>query len=169
MQRFFQKGQMIAIYTDTEEWFGAGYLLGMDDEIVMIRGLSTDGSDDGITLYRREELVKIETETQYLQRLQKLCLRNETPQSAQTVPCDLKGALKYASQQKWIVEVQLLASHQCDALGWVDAVDDAYCCICQLDRFGRKDGKAYFALDDISSIKLNSAEGRGIAYLCSDR
>ena len=161
-------GEMITVYTDTcNEWFGVGIVLAVDDAFVLLKSISTLGEDDGLTLYRIEEIVKIETNTMYCQKLKKLMRIKNVVLLNYDIPKNeyLAWIIKKSLEENSIIDVQLLSSQHRDIVGIVKDINDGNCIILQIDDLGRKDGECQFLLESISSIKFNSVENRTLQLL----
>ena len=87
-QRFFKKGDFVSIYTNTDDCFGLGYVLITDESHIILQTLTPSADIDGLTLYRLEDIVKIEHNTTYQNKIarkvakkQAILTKYELPQS----------------------------------------------------------------------------------------
>lgn len=161
----FFLNEMIAVYTDTnDEWFGAGMVFKVDDDFLMLKAIDPTGIQDGLILYCIKDIVKIERNTLYLQKLKKLMNAKNTTFPDYKICTDdfVKGLLQEAKKREIIVCIQLLQSQNCDVMGIVKEINSHSCTILQVNSVAQFDGECQFDLENISSIKFDSNESRDI-------
>ncbi|MDR0849917.1 MAG: hypothetical protein LBN07_00320 [Christensenellaceae bacterium] len=169
----FKKGEFIAIYTDVEgEDWALGEVIAVDDEDVIISSVHPLGLDDGLALYNISIIRKIEKETQYNTKIQKImkakntCLARYNFKSKKI----LLELLALAKDTKKIISVELQNEESdYEPYGLVESFDDVTCTIKLIDMFGRKDGVSIFSIEDISAIMYNSLKSRDILWLMENQ
>ena len=163
--------EMIAIYTDTnDEWFGAGRVFKVDDNFLILKAIDPRGLQDGLILYRIGDIVKIERNTLYLQKLEKLMNIKNTNFSDYDISTNdfINWFLQESKKRNIILNIQLLQSQHCDVMGVVKEINAHSCIIVQFNNIGEFDGECQFALEDISSIKFDSVESRDIKLMIDE-
>lgn len=164
----FNKNEIMTIYTDIESnTFGAGYILGVDDSCLLLRSIDCVGEDDGLILYRLQEIVKMERDTLYCQKLQRLIkIKNSVFKDYDFPQRDyIKWLLNESLNNNKMLFIQLLQSQQCDVIGIVTKVYTGKCFISQINDSGQSDGECVFRIEDISSIKIDSRENKAFELL----
>lgn len=167
----FSLNEMIAIYTDTDdEWFGAGMVFKVDDNFLILKAIDPTGLQDGLILFRIEDIVKIERNTLYLQKLTKLMNVKNIGFSNYDIPTNdfINWFLQESKKRNIIINIQLLQSRHCDVMGVVKEINTHSCIILQFNNIGQLDGECQFALEDISSIKFDSGESRDIKLILDE-
>jgi hypothetical protein len=164
----FYKNKMVTIYTDTESGsFGAGYVLGVDDSCLLLKSVDCVGEDDGLILYRTQEIVKMEQDTLYCKKLQKLIeIKNSVFQNYDLPQRNyINWLLNESLKNNKILFIELLQSKQCDIIGFVTKVHGTTCVLLQVNEDGQINGECSFEIEDISSIKINSRENKAFELL----
>lgn len=162
----FQIGQMIELYTDSEDKFGLGFVVYVDEADVILHGLTETGQDDGLTLYCIDEVLKLAYDTQYCAKLKRMMRQDFSSIEYRFAEGDLKQQLLRLAQSKnMIAEIQLLQSGSRDVMGLVSEVTQESCLIGQIDIYGQRDGFCRISTESISSIRVNSYEGRSLQLL----
>ena len=164
----FNKNEIMTIYTDTESnTFGAGYILGVDDSYLLLKSIDCVGEDDGLILYRMQEIVKMERDTLYTKKLQKLVkIKNSVLKNYDFPQTDyIKWLLNESLNNNRVLFIQLMQSQQCDIIGRVTKVNGEKCVISQINDNGQIDGECVFRIEDISSIKMDSRENKAFELL----
>ncbi len=164
----FKKNDFIAIYTDVDrDSFGLGKVVEVDDNDIIIGSIDPSGLEDGLILYNISTICKIEKNTQYCAKIQKLMQIKNT--EFQTYKFEGKSILQellaLAQNNKKFVEIELQNSHESNSFGIVELFDENICKIRQFDNYGEKDGIGILSIEDISSIKYDSLESRAIFLL----
>ena len=164
----FKINEFIAIYTDIDsEYFGLGNVLAIDDENIIISSVDPSGVEDGMILYRIEDICKIEKETMYCKKIKNLMEKKKTQLNQHKFENGniLYQLLELANDEKKIIDIKLLDYEKACSVGYVSFLCDDTCEIKQIDNLGNEDGVCIFSIEDISSIKYNSIENRDIELL----
>lgn len=118
--------EIVLLYTNANDTlkFSAGYVLEVMDEQFMMKHISPDDMDDGIYMSDIANIIKIETNTRYSNRLK--ILTSKLDESNVTDFCGnlYKGMLLKAMYERSIISVELGNSGEMDAMGFVLAVSD---------------------------------------------
>ena len=159
-QKYFKKGEFISVYTDTDDQFALGCVLTADKTHIVLQTLTPSAEQEGLTLYRLEDIVKIERNTLYQNKLIQQFENRQIPLAKYEPPQRdlMQWLFQQAQAQNKIVQVQLQLSGHCDVQGYVALWDNAVCTIQQVDDYGRADGEVMFLWSDITSIKVMDRE-----------
>lgn len=161
--------EIVLLYTNANDTlkFSAGYVLEVMDEQFMMKHISPDDMDDGIYMSDIANIIKIETNTRYSNRLK--ILTSKLDESNVTDFCGnlYKGMLLKAMYERSIISVELGNSGEMDAMGFVLAVSDRIVHILSIDDYGVKDGDCFIQLNQITQLTCDGIEERKISLLYS--
>lgn len=169
LKRLQTNNQYVSVYHDEtrNSSFEFGHILCVDDLNVALLSLSLDGKYDGIVVFPIDEIIRIETETQYAEKMARLQARQTSkiwiPRLDEVNL--LSSMLKAAKAARKLVTVTLRGLDDVGILGLVDTIENNYFSIMQIDDYGRPDGKSYALLEDITAINCNSEAERRIEIL----
>lgn len=169
LKEYLNKNKFISIYfyPNTNSNFSYGRILAVNETHVAFYSLTPQGEPDGIIAKEIDDIIRVEINPAYNERMKKL-MKNETIKlsdyniSSSNIPQSL---LLIAKTRGEIVAVELKDSGYYDVTGFVDSIDDGICCIKQLDSYGYEDGVSFFRIEDISKIECNSTEEQTIHKL----
>lgn len=129
------------------------------DEI-LLQTYFADGTYDGFQVNRKVDILKIESESKYVEKLNRLFKLKksnsvEFPQESKSVFYQL---LQYAKEKCLVVTVCLNRQFINDAVGFVQFLDSKYCIIRNINSRGRSDGSTVFCISDITDITCDGRE-----------
>lgn len=156
------KGSFVSIYTNDENTskFIFGKILCVNNSEIAIYMLSPDGSYDGILVTDNSKIFRIETNSDYNKKMQKLCNFEELPVCYEFKNNEnIKKELLYlAHKTKQAVSIELLNSGYDDVVGIVENIGDNICTISQINQYGKPDGVSFVSMQDITQISYNSQD-----------
>lgn len=164
----FKLDEFIAVYTNTDlDCFGLGYVLAVNDDFLLIKSIDPQAEADGISLYTIDDIVLVERNTKYCQKIEQLInLKGVKLKDYELNQKDyISWMLNKSKEERGLINIQLLGDANCNLFGIVKEFDKETCTIVQIDSYGDEDGESQFAIQDISSIKLDCREDLEISYL----
>lgn len=143
-----------------------GRIICADNEFFATSTLSPDGDFDGVLIKKTDDIIYLEIDSQYDDKMSKLFSSNPivfTKKLEQgNIPCSM---LSIALKMKQVVSLELINSGIIDIVGLVISIDNNICTIQQIDEYGFKNGMAYVDISDISQISYASQDEMRIAKL----
>lgn len=170
LERFHGSGKHISLYheADTPDTFSFGTVLCMDDDFVLMQLLSLDGGYDGIALFSLDEIIRIEVDTQYAEKMNTLMesARKDSIgwQPVVDAACMLESVLLSIKHMECLTTIDLVSCAD-SILGTIDELGDGWLSVCQVDDYGHPDGRCYFRTSDITALYCNSAAEQRIQQL----
>lgn len=157
------------IYTDYDDMnkFCFGSVLAVNEKEIAIHLISPDGDDDGIVVMNTDDVIRVEVDGKYSEKMEKLCHGNVFNQYNLTDIADsiLLSILSLANAQKQIVSVELLDSGYDDVIGFVESLEREVCVIKQIDEYGQEDGYSYISINDITQVSYSTQDEKRIMKL----
>jgi len=157
--------KLCAIYKNSEnpDNFIVGYVVAVDKDFYAFKAVDSNGNSDGLYCLQVCEVIKIETDSKYLKKMQKL---------HQELPCFdvdfgndvLKAVINFVTDSHQLCYVGLFDQHvscgyvtaQQDDKLYMDLVDDEY---------GDDDGKCVVYTSDVAFVEVSSVELKTLAKL----
>lgn len=162
-------GHIIQIHLDAvdPDSFLVGRLCWVDRTWFLMQDISSLGKWNGLVLYRQEDVISIEENTAYIEKLKKLIdLRGDTaPNIPDLLDSPLSKFLLYAQTQNTVLGLELCASGYRDVDGYVCSLANNILCVEQLDEFGRDDGRSYILLDSITRCYIGDNDSECLLLL----
>jgi len=152
--------QLVEIRTDTEDtsMFTVGYIVGENEESITVQSFDPDGFDDGIEIIPIHEIYEIDTETNYVKRLQKyidnqdkLLSKNDNSVFA---GLSITETLKKAKETKKLITINFV--YEFSVSGFIQNIDNEYIEISALTDEGKDDGVSLLKIEDIKRISIDS-------------
>lgn len=162
LRKLCKEEKYAAIYMNLEDSskFVYGRVLAVNEFEIAIFMISPDGDNDGILVKSVEEVIQIEVDSQYSEKMRKLMEINR-PQIYQ-VEIDneqiKQSILLFARQEKQVVSLEIHNSGYDNIVGFVNDIKNDLCTIEKINDYGLKDGKAYIQLNNVSQISYASQE-----------
>ena len=155
-------------YTDPQvDKFKFGFIVAVNESEIVLHEISPDGEDDGIVVMATERIYRVERNTQYLEKMKKLC--SDTVISDWLTSIDenniLLSVLLNPALGKRIISVELNDSGYYATSGFVEQIKDGQCMIRQVDDYGFEDGVTYLAISDITELAISSTLEKRIQKL----
>ena len=160
----YEQGKMAAIYTNKSDTshFVYGRVLHTNDADFALALVTPYGEYDGVLVKSIDDILRIEVDGQYAQRMRKLCALNESIQlDISFASGDIKRDILLDSMKcKKVVALELSYSGFDDVVGIVEKVEESVCQILQIDADGFPDGTVFVSMDCITQISYDSRDER---------
>ena len=139
--------------------FKFGFVLAVNENEIAIHEISPDGEDDGIIVMPTERIYRVERNSQYLEKMKKLC--SGTVIADWLTPIDesniLFSVLLNPVLRERIVSIELHDSGYYETSGFVEEVKNDNCLVIrQVDDYGFEDGITYLKLEDVTELVISS-------------
>ena len=122
------------------------------------------GKIDGNECISLKKLIKIETNSKYLQALNILDEYNNNPM-AKIEFTSLNEMLDYAKRQNKVCEIELCNSGLQDVVGFICEITRENLTVQSVDEYGEQDGEATLLLSDITTLSFGSNDTEKIEIL----
>lgn len=100
----------VNIYTDPEDCdrFTIGYILGIDDDFILMNEIDAGGLNDGFSLISLNDIFRFETDKLYYQRLMKLYhYKGQKKSKIEIAESMYDTIIKYAAENHKLIEINL--------------------------------------------------------------
>lgn len=167
--------KLASIYTNKNDTgrFIVGYIEEISEDFIIIQAVNPNGHFDGLLLKELESIYRVETEGNYLDKMQKLLdYNNEATEQVTLDGKDLiTSLLQYAEKNKYVVSIELLNSGFDDIIGYVQRISENGCLINQITTDGQYDGNSTIDYSSISKISCNSEDEKipGILWFLQNK
>lgn len=165
---FKDNKELICVYsneTDTES-FAAGYVVGVSKDDIILYHLTPRGTYDGYLLLPIDNIFLTEYNTRYTKKLYNLSQIQFHENMSYFKNESLKSCLlKYAHENDFVVEVQLVNSGLNDVVGKVFSFDEEKVIVDKYTEYGEQDGQAVFNILDITRLSCDNEEERTIKHM----
>ena len=133
-----------------------GKIIAIGKQQIAIQMITPDGDDDGISVIFLNNVNRVEINSQYVRKMEKLYFPKTAPNYDLQINNDnvIMGVLIFAFKQNEIVSIELIDSGYNDIMGIIEEIDDIECKVQQYDEYGNKDGVVYFLISDISKVSV---------------
>lgn len=159
----------VSIYTDADNMskFIYGRILNVNEDEIAIYMLSPNGLFDGILVKQTSDVIRLEIDGKYHDKMEKLISPSELSQfDCSLNNKDLKNSLlSVALESKQIVSLELLNSGFNDVVGFVEENNNGQCKIKQIDEYGFEDGYSFIMVDNVTEIAYASEDEKRILQL----
>lgn len=152
-----KQNKNVSIYCcDDNNNFIYGKILSVNDSEFALLMYTPSGNYDGIIVKSIDEIIRIEYDGQYEQKMQKVMLRNI---DAESYCIDgfliTNSILELSLKLNKIVSIELLKSGYDDVVGFVDEICDNKCTVKLVDEYGYEDGYSFILISDITQVMLD--------------
>lgn len=147
--------ELAEFYTNGEtETFEIGIVIALNDDILAFQSFTKNGYDDGIVVFPVNSIFRVETNTQYLNKMKKLILDFSITETAKKIDNGdiINSLLQIALQKREIVSVKLLDNDSIDFTGFVERIENEECKFKIIDEYGFEDGFGYANINDITEM-----------------
>lgn len=169
LTKFCELGKLVSVYMDSQNTtnFIFGRIICINNDNIAINMISPTGYYDGILVKSTEEIIRLEIDDEYGQKIKKLYQQNDCKDNAIILNNkDIIGSmLNIAKQSKKIISCELINSEKNDIVGFVEDVVNGICTIKQVNSYGYDDGFSYIMVDDISQITYDSSDEQSLLKL----
>ncbi|CAN5597355.1 hypothetical protein BH11ARM2_BH11ARM2_34680 [soil metagenome] len=163
-------GRAVAVYSDSEETSGyeVGFVGHVDGDHLTLNALTNRGEADGMRYYSLDEIVRVDTETSYIARLELLYEYRESvfnfefakgPRGSQ----DLRGQLLHAQEMGTVIH--LVDSGDVGPTGLVLSVGEDHVEIERLTSNGERDGRTVMLFEDIAKAHFGRKNEQVLGFL----
>lgn len=164
-----ENGEAVAIYsrTDDREKYEVGFIEACDQHQIVLKCLTARGEPDGRRLISMDDVVRIETDSAYLRRVQLLYQFRDTifdRDFREAAPgSSLREQLEHARDRNTIVHLADL----CDSgpRGFVKEVGPDYVVIMQIGRTGEPDGRTTIMLENVHKVHIGRRQDQIFEFL----
>ena len=161
--------EMACIYTnynDTSK-FHFGTIIAVNEEEIAIQTISPDGENDGIVVIGTDYINRVETNSQYIEKMKKLCAGDSLFLNDLEIDNNniINSILLFAFKEKEVVSIELIDSGYNDVIGIIEEIDDIECKIKQFNEYGYVDGELYFRVNDITKVAVLTQDEKRIMRL----
>ncbi len=163
LKTLLQNQRLCEIYSNTDhtDKFSVGYIVAVDKHNCLLQAVDFYGQYDGLSCFLLDEIYKIQTNTQYLQAIEKLIkYRNAITIKSFQTDTILFDMLSDISKKKRICEIELCDSNLADAIGYVKKVNanENKIEMSLVDECGNNDGETIIDTQMISHISYDSTD-----------
>lgn len=154
----FQSNKNCSFYTDDEcDKFIYGKIIALNEDEVAIQMYNTDGTCDGVIVKIVSDFFRIEYDSKYNQKMEKLI---ETDTFEDSVEIDgnavFDSAIKSAINKNFIVSIELMHSGNENITGLPLSLENGICTVRQIDDYGCDDGVTSFVFNTATQITINA-------------
>jgi hypothetical protein len=164
-----KKQQYASFYTDltNSNKFIYGRVLAVDKDNIALYLVSPDGVPDGIVVKRTCDIIRVEVNGLYAEKMQKLIVLHHSEVREYDLKSDkiVNSILLLAHQTRHIISIEILNSGYDDVVGFVNQLQDDLCVVKQIDMYGHEDGMSYIQIPDITQISYDSGDEKRIMDL----
>lgn len=165
----YQTQEPACIYTDCNDTskFHFGMVTAINKKEIAIHMISPEGDDDGIIMMNVENVLRVEKNSKYIEKMKKLCCDKTIPIYDLLIQKDniQMATLLFAFNNKQILSIELLNSGYNDVVGYIESIDKDRCQIKQIDEYGDCDGISYIRIEDITKIAFLTQDEKRIMRL----
>lgn len=154
----FQSNKNCSFYTDVEcDKFIYGKIIALNEDEAAIQMYNTDGTCDGVIVKMVSDFFRIEYDSKYNQKMEKLI---ETDTFEDSVEIDgnavFDSAIKSAINKNFVVSIELLHSGNENITGLPLSLENGICTVRQIDDYGCDDGVTSFVFNTATQITINA-------------
>lgn len=164
-------GKIIQCHIDSEDpdTFVVGRLAWADTKWFLMQDLSSAGQWNGLALYLVSDIVLIEEDTPYIQKMETLLkFWDMTPPVVPEIGKNaVEDMLLYGKASGKIVGLELCCSGYRDVNGFVNGLSHSVLSIKQIDEFGRDDGESCLSVEAITRCYLDDIESQCLEVLAN--
>lgn len=158
IDKVIKSRQLCEINSDFDDTstFGVGHILARDDQFYIGCYIGKYGDYDGLACELVENLYSIQTDTKYLNDMQKLMRYKKVSLNDSLDYSDnlLLNFLKQIQSEKHICSIELCESDCDDVTGFIDEIDeeDGTVTLTIIDTHGNENGKSVVDIETISAV-----------------
>lgn len=160
LEKFMKSNALIAIYTDTNDYevFEVGYVYRLCADKIIVLNVGVHGEFDGYSVLFVDDIYRIEENSQYLQKIEKLKDWNVS----EVFGIDgeeeyFKAVTDTALKARKIIAISCCNS-QFEVMGYVKEFSDTVVRVLQITKYGEADGETVIRTDDINGIVIADIE-----------
>ncbi len=152
--------------------FDVGYIIAVDDDVVLMSGICPNGNNDGYYLKSVNSIYKIEVDSQYNRKIEVLHSGKDSVvnQIIEFEPKDIfRSTLKLLMRQQEMCSIFLFDSDNSSVIGRIEEFDDSIIKISAYNEYGLYDGTVYIRKSDVTGMSFKSSEETKISCLISSK
>lgn len=161
LKELYKTQELAEFFTNGEtETFEVGTVVALNDDMLAFQSYTKNGFDDGIVVLSVDSIFRVETNSQYLNKMKKLISDFSISKIASLIDENniIDSLLHIALERKEIVSVKLLGNKYIDFTGFVERIENGECKFKVIDEYGFDDGFSYADIADITEM----------SYMCED-
>lgn len=160
-----KESKLLGVYCNLDtDTFNVGKLIAYDEKYLLLDSVGEDGKAEGLLVYKNEYIAKVETDTEYLSKLEKL-IEDDTEYTVAPNADLFEWVIRYSVENHKMIDCEIDNSGYCNASGYILSSEGGVCVIEQIEQGGRRDGKVYIPMNRITSLNCDTAEHRRIERL----
>ena len=158
LQRLLAAKKSVRLFAEEEDpaSFVDGYLIRVCDEYVLLLSVDEDGAFDGYCLKRTENIFRADTDSQYLQALEKPIEKREIADPFGGEEMTLKDVFSRLAKEKILCSVELFDDADTKTYGFVTEVSDGAIVMCEIDEYGKEDGTVCLLSKGVTTVCFGS-------------
>jgi len=161
--------ELCSIYSDgnNTDKFSVGYVMDIDETYYVMESIDPYGKTDGLFCKIIENIVFIEKETIYLEKIMKLnkFYKQQRYPKYELQKDPLLSLLKFAQKNSKVCSFELCESSKDNMVGIINEITDEFIEIECFNDYGKNDGTAIVELGKISSVSCDSSDEKVIEIL----
>lgn len=173
IRSFEKNNKFVCVYTDFDNTskFIFGKIIKVDDEYFSILSFTPNGKSDGVVVKLIDDILKIEYENKYTEKMEKIISENlkDVSVNEQNSQGVVYSVIDDAMKNKRIVSIELNKSGFDDVVGVPTKVTENLCQVLVIDEYGFSDGFSLFDISDITQISISSESERVLEELCKGK
>lgn len=165
LKNLIKKKDLVALYTNVSNGnaFSVGYIRALVQEGVLLQSVGIHGEYDGYIAINVKDILRIETNSKYLEKIKKLISFNINEKETEMCSEDaFIFLIKNAMDNNKIVAVQY--ADDCEVRGYVKDIKEVLS-IVEVDEYGYEEGENIIELANINRVVVDDVECRDIEKL----
>ena len=165
-----KKQKYISVYTKPgdPDKFSFGRIICLSDQLLVLRSITPDGSDDGLSVKEICDVFRVDEDSQYCKKMEKLmeasgCQEPDFDDEEIDEENIVSSVLELSKRKNWVITVWPYDGD--GIIGTVESLNGDVCVINQFDDYGKDDGKTTVFTESITEIWCNSSDERIISKL----
>lgn len=160
LKNLCKQNKFAGFYRDGGSKFMYGRIISVNKDHIAIYMMSPNGCFDGIAAKLTDEIIRIDIDGQYSNKMQKLLSLCNPEIFEFSLDNDkiFESLLALGHDTKRVVALELLKSGYDDVVGFVVGVENGLCTVKQIDEYGFEDGLSFVKIEDITQISYASED-----------
>ena len=158
LQRLLAAKKSVRLFAEEGDpaFFVDGYLVRVCDEYVLLLSVDEDGAFDGYCLKRTENIFRADTDSQYLQALEKPIEKREIADPFGGTEVTLKDVFSRLAKEKILCSVELFDDADTITYGFIKDVSETAVVMNEIDRYGKDDGSVCIRTENVTTVCFGS-------------
>ena len=158
--------EMISIYYDFDnpDTFTLGYLLGIDENNVLVNRVDRYGEENGFCVINSDNIYNFEQDKMYIEKIETLFNLKQQKRKYISNPTGnpMENFLKDASDNHWLIQV----NEDDYYIGYVQEFSDQVLTTEKIDNYGDRIGVASLDMDHVNSLKSKTRYLKDLEMIC---